>query len=169
MYTNLPEMATPKPADRHKPAKDRTTALNRKARFNYTVLEVIEAGLALTGTEIKSIREGRVSIQEAYVRPREDELWLVDAHIARYPPAGPANHEPTRDRKLLLHRKEIRQLTSRVNTAAATIVPLRLYMSHGIAKIEIALAKGKRRYDKRVAIAKRETDRQIRRAVGHRV
>ena len=162
-------MATSKPAGRNQPANDRTVAHNRKARFNYTVLEVIEAGLALTGTEIKSIREGRVSIGEAYVRPREGELWLVDAHIAHYPPAGPANHETTRDRKLLLHRKEIRQLTSRVNTAAATIVPLRLYVTHGIAKIEIALAKGKRRYDKRVAIAKRETDRQIRRAVGHRV
>ena len=162
-------MAAFKPVDRNQPANDKTAALNRKARFNYTVLEVIEAGLALTGTEIKSIREGRVSIREAYVRPREGELWLVDAHIAHYPPAGPANHEPTRDRKLLLHRKEIRQLTSSVNTAAATIIPLRLYMSHGIAKIEIALAKGKRRYDKRVAIAKREADRQIRRAVGHRV
>ena len=147
------------------PAGEKTVSANRKAHHDYHILERLEAGIVLTGTEIKSIRDGRVSIREAYVRPIEGELWLVGAHIAHYPPAGPTNHEPTRDRKLLLHRKEIRWWTRSVETEGVTIVPLRLYLKRGVAKLEIGLARGKKHYDKRAAIAEREADRQMQRAL----
>lgn len=144
---------------------EKTITVNRKASHDYHILRTIEAGLSLLGTEIKSIREGRVSIREAYVRPHDGEMWLVGAHIAHYPPAGRAQHDPLRNRRLLLHRKEIRELTREVESSGLTIVPLRLYLKDGKAKLEIALAKGKKSYDKRQAIAKREAERAIGRAL----
>jgi SsrA-binding protein len=128
----------------------------------------VEAGLSLLGTEIKSIRQGRVSIREAYVRPDDGEMWLVGAHVAHYPPAASTNHEPTRRRRLLLHRKEIAELARAVDSEGVTLVPLRLYLRNGRAKLEIALARGKKRYDKWAAIAKRDAERQMQRAVRRR-
>lgn len=144
---------------------EKTVTLNRKAGHDYHILRTLEAGLSLLGTEIKSVRSGHVSIREAYVRPGDGEMWLVGAHIAQYPPAGRANHEPTRSRRLLLHRREIGELQREVQSAGVTLVPLRLYLKDGRAKLEIALARGKKSYDKREAIAKREIARQMQRAV----
>jgi len=121
----------------------------------------VEAGIALTGSEIKSIRLGRVSLGDAYVRPEGGDLWLQNAHIARYEASSRFNHEPTRPRKLLLHRKEIRNLTSKVAEKGLTLVPVRLYLKGHLAKVEIALAKGKRLYDKREAISRREMEREL--------
>ncbi len=146
----------------------KVVATNRKARHDYEIEERYEAGLVLNGTEIKSIRAGQVHLKEGYVQPRGDELWLVNAHIAPYDPAGRLGHEPRRPRKLLLHRREIDRLISRVQERGYTIVPLRLYLSHGIAKLEIALARGKRQYDKRRAIAERDAQRDVERAMRRR-
>lgn len=147
---------------------EKTVTVNRKASHDYHILRTLEAGLALTGTEIKSVRAGHVSIREAYVRPQDGEMWLVGAHIAQYAPASRMNHDPTRSRKLLLHKKEIRELTRELQSGGLTIVPLRLYLKSGRAKLEIALAKGKKRYDKREALAKRAAQRQIERALRRR-
>ncbi len=144
---------------------EKTITVNRKASHDYHILRTLEAGISLLGTEIKSVREGKVSIREAYVRPQNGEMWLVGAHIAHYPPAGRAQHDPARSRRLLLHRKEIRELTREVESSGLTIVPLRMYLKDGKAKLEIALAKGKKAYDKRQAIAKREAERAIGRAL----
>lgn len=146
----------------------KTIATNRKAAHDFHLQDRHEAGLALKGTEIKSIRAGRVSLKEGYVQPRNGELWLVDVHIAPYDPAGRYGHEPKRPRKLLLHRREIDRLISRVRERGYTIVPLRLYLKEGRAKVEIALARGKRQYDKRQAIAKRDSQRDIERALKER-
>ena len=143
----------------------KTVATNRKARHEYHIGETIEAGVALTGSEIKSIREGRVSLNDAYVRPENGEIWLLNAHIARYLSGGPFGHEPTRPRKLLLHRKEIATLSSKVAEKGLTLVPLRLYLKDSLAKIEVALAKGKKLYDKREDIARREAEREMGRAL----
>jgi len=143
----------------------KTVATNRKAYHDYHIGESIEAGIALTGSEIKSIRAGKVSLNDAYVRPENGELWLLNAHIARYEAGGPFGHEPTRPRKLLLHRKEIASFSSQVAEKGLTLVPLRLYLKDSIAKVEVALAKGKRLYDKREAIARREVEREIGRAM----
>jgi len=147
---------------------EKTVTVNRKAGHDYHLLRILEAGLSLLGTEIKSIRAGHVSIREAYVRPEDSELWLVGAHIGHYAPASRANHDPTRSRRLLLHKKEIRELAREVQASGATIVPLRLYLRDGRAKLEIALARGKKSYDKRAAIAKREAERAMQRAVRRR-
>ncbi len=146
----------------------KTIATNRKAAHDFNLEDRYEAGLVLKGTEIKSIRAGRVSLKEGYVQPRRGELWLIDVHIAPYEPAGRYGHEPKRPRKLLLHRREIDRLISRVQERGYTIVPLRLYLKEGRAKIEIALARGKRKYDKRQAIAKREAQRDVERALKER-
>lgn len=143
-------------------------AVNKKALHDYEVLERFEAGLALLGSEIKSIRQGRAQIREAYARPERGEMWLIGAHIARYDPAGADNHEPTRSRKLLLHKSQIRQLSRAVLEQGLTLVPLRLYLKDGKAKVEIALVRGRKRYDKRAAIAKRDADREMARAVRRR-
>jgi SsrA-binding protein len=140
-------------------------ATNRKVRHEYHIGETLEAGLALTGTEIKSIREGRVSLNDAYVRPENGEIWLLNAHIARYESGGPFSHEPTRARKLLLHHKEIASLASKVAEKGLTLVPLRLYLKDSLAKVEIALARGKKLYDKREDIARREAEREMGRAL----
>ena len=144
---------------------EKVIAVNRKALHDYHILETVEAGLVLTGTEIKSIRAGRVSLREAFARPDDDELWLLGAHIAQYPAAGRFNHEPTRKRKLLLHRGEMRELSAALEEKGLTLIPLRLYLKNGRAKLELALARGKRSYDKREAIAKREAERQMQRAI----
>ncbi|MCH6556343.1 MAG: SsrA-binding protein SmpB [Chloroflexi bacterium] len=144
---------------------EKTVTVNRKAQHDYHIVRTLEAGLSLRGTEIKSIREGRVSIREAYVRPDDGEVWLVGAHIAHYAPAGSANHDPTRRRRLLLHKRQIAELRRAVESEGVTIVPLRLYLKGGRAKLEIAVGRGKRRYDKRAAIAKRDADRQMQRAL----
>jgi len=143
----------------------KTLATNRKAYHDYHIQDKIEAGIVLTGTEIKSIRAGRVSLGEAYVRPEGGELWLLNAHIARYEASSYLSHEPRRPRKLLLHRKQINNLTSKVSEKGLTLVPLKLYIKDSIAKVEVALAKGKKLYDKRESIARRETEREIGRAV----
>jgi SsrA-binding protein len=140
-------------------------ATNRKAYHNYFILEGFEAGIALTGTEIKSVREGRISLNEAYIRPENGELYLTGAHIARYEPGSYMSHEPTRERKLLMHRKEINLIISRVKERGLTLMPIKVYLKNGKAKLEVALAKGKKLYDKREAIAERESDRELERAV----
>ncbi|MCE5209863.1 MAG: SsrA-binding protein SmpB [Chloroflexi bacterium] len=136
-------------------------AQNRKAKFNYFLLDHFEAGLELKGTEIKSIRAGNVSIEEAYVSTDGKQAWLVDAHIAPYEEASRFNHEPKRVRRLLLHKKEIRTLWDEVRLKGVTIVPTKLYLKEGKAKLEIAIAKGKKLYDKRAAIAEREVQREL--------
>ncbi len=147
----------------------KTITVNRKARHNYHILETVEAGLVLTGTEIKSIRAGRVSIAEAFARAQNDELWLYNAHIAEYPGASVNNHEPTRPRKLLLHYDEMRNLISKSEERGLALVPLRLYISNHRAKTELALAKGKKLYDKRRSIAEKDAQRNIQRAIRRRV
>jgi SsrA-binding protein len=141
---------------------------NRKAYHDYYMLESIEAGIALTGTEIKSIREGRVTLSEAYVRPEKQELWLLNAHIARYDPGSYMSHESTRPRKLLVHRKEISLLESKVAEKGLTLVPTRLYLKDSRAKLEVCVARGKKLYDKRETITKREAEREMERAVKKR-
>jgi SsrA-binding protein len=143
----------------------KTVATNRKAYHNYHIGESIEAGIALTGTEIKSIRAGRASLGDAYVRPEAGELWLMNAHIARYDAGSYMSHEPRRPRKLLLHRKQIDSLTSQVVEKGFTLVPLKIYIKDSLAKVEVALAKGKKLYDKREAIARHETEREMARAI----
>jgi len=141
----------------------KTVATNRKAYHNYFLEDGLEAGIALTGTEIKSVRGGRVNLSDAYVRPDKDkgELWLLNAHIARYDAASLSGHEPKRPRKLLLHRKEILNLISRIQEKGFTLIPTRLYLKGNLAKVEIALGKGKKLYDKREAIIRREVEREI--------
>ncbi|MDI6815469.1 MAG: SsrA-binding protein SmpB [Dehalococcoidales bacterium] len=140
-------------------------ATNRKAYHNYHLGDSVEAGIVLTGTEIKSIRAGRVSLGDAYVRPEAGELWLVNAQIARYEAGSYLSHEPTRPRKLLLHRKQIDSLTSKVLEKGLTLVPLKLYIKDSIAKVEVALARGKKLYDKRESITRREIEREMGRAI----
>ncbi len=147
------------------PANNRTVAVNRQARFNYEILESYEAGMALTGTEIKSIRAGRVDLREAYARPQNGELWLLNAHIAQYDAGSIYNHDPRRPRKLLLHREEIRKLSDEVGQKGLTLVALRLYIKNHHAKLELGLARGKRQYDKRRAIRDRELDMAARQAM----
>lgn len=141
---------------------EKTVATNRKARFEYFILETYEAGLALQGTEIKSIRAGQVSIGEAYVQIKQGrEAWLINCHISPYDPASRFNHNPTRERRLLLNKREIRELWNQVRMKGLTIVPLRIYFSRGYAKIEIGVARGKKNYDKRQDIAKRDIEREV--------
>lgn len=144
---------------------DRVVARNRRAGYQYDILRRYEAGLQLTGSEIKSIREGRVSIAEAYCRPRDGELWLVGAHIGRYEPSGQSNHETTRDRRLLLHRREIAQLEEAFAQRGLTLVPTRMYLTRGLAKLEIGIGRGRRVHEKRQRLAERDAQRQIERAV----
>lgn len=143
----------------------RVVATNRKARHDYYILDTYEAGMILTGSEIKSVRAGRVSLREGYVTARNGELWLVNCYIAPYDQANRLNHEPRRDRKLLMHSRQINRLARDVQEPGYTIVPLRMYIKDNWAKVEIALVRGKRQYDKRQAIAKREADRRIRRTL----
>lgn len=140
-------------------------ATNRKAKHDYFLLDTYEAGISLLGSEIKSIRAGHISIKEAYVRVDGEEAWLVDAHISPYDQANRFNHEPRRPRKLLLHKKELYRLYDDVRKKGVTIIPTRVYLKNGRAKVEIALARGKKQYDKRQTIAKREAQREINRQI----
>ena len=148
---------------------DKTVAVNRRARHDYAVEETLEAGIVLTGTEIKSIRAGRANLAEAYARIEHGEAWLIGAHIAPYEQGNRNNHEPTRVRKLLLHRDQISELVGRTQAKGFTLVPLRLYIQHGIAKLELGVARGKKAYDKRRAIAERDARRELERATKERV
>lgn len=147
---------------------EKVVTVNRKAHYDYQIVKSLEAGIVLTGTEIKAIREGRANLQDAYVRFERGEVWLDGSHIGAYAPASRFNHEPGRLRKLLLHRDEIRELERAVRQQGLTVVPLRMYLKDGMAKVEIALARGKRQYDKREAIAKRTAEREMQRALRHR-
>lgn len=146
----------------------KVVATNRKARFEYFLLEHYEAGLALQGSEIKSIRAGQVSLAEAYVRVEGRQAWLMEAHIAPYIQANRYNHDPKRPRRLLLHRKEIREIWDAVRQKGVTIVPTRVYLKEGRAKLEIAIAKGKKLHDKREVLARREAEREIERQMQRR-
>jgi SsrA-binding protein len=146
-------------------AGEKLIADNRRARHDYELLERFEAGLVLTGTEVKSLRQGRASLAQAFADVRDGEIWLVGAEIATYEQGNIANHEPSRDRKLLLHRGEIESLYGKVRERGLTLVPTRMYWKDGKAKVEIALARGKQTIDKRRDIAKREADRAMQRAL----
>ncbi len=142
-------------------AEIKTVATNRKALHDYHILETLEGGMALTGTEIKSIRAGNVSLAEAYIKPEKGELWLLSAHVARYDASGPFGHDPARPRRILLHRKQIGLLAADVKQKGLTLIPLRIYIKDGLAKVEVALARGKKQFDKREVIAKRDINREI--------
>ena len=144
-------------------ASEKLVASNRKARHEYFIEETYEAGIALTGTEIQSVRQGRVSLGDAYAEVRNCEVFLINSHIAEYDYGNRLNHNPRRPRKLLLHKSEIRRLDSRVRERGYTIVPLKMYLRGGLAKIEIGLARGKKTWDKREDIAKRNVQREIER------
>ncbi len=146
----------------------KVVATNRKAYHDYSVEETHEAGIALTGTEIKSVRAGSVNLRDSYAEVRNGELWMLNVHIAPYEPGSRENADPYRDRKLLLHRGEIMRLLGRVQEKGLTLIPLRMYLKNNRAKIEVALARGKKQYDKRDAIAKRESAREIDRAIKER-
>lgn len=143
---------------------NKVVANNRKAHFEYFLLEHYEAGISLLGTEIKSIRAGQMSLAEAYVQIDGRQAWLMNSHIAPYTTASRFNHDPKRPRRLLLHRKEIRELWNAVRQRGVTIVPVQVYLKDGIAKVDIAVAKGKKQYDKRDEIAKRDAERENQRA-----
>jgi len=138
---------------------------NRKAFHEYNIIETVEAGIALTGSEIKSVRAGKVSLGDAYVKSEGKQMWLYNAHIARYDAASYMGHDPVRPRRLLLHRKEIMNFTSQSVQKGFTLIPLRLYIKDSYAKLEIALARGKRQFDKREAIAERESKRKLDRVI----
>ncbi len=148
--------------------ESRTITVNRKAYHDYAIGETYEAGLVLMGSEIKSIRAGRVNLKDAYARVEEDEVWLVNAHISPYDAASFHGHEPGRRRKLLLHRKEIREIESLTKQKSLTLVPVRLYITRGVAKVALAVARGKKKYDKREAIARRDEERELDRVVKDR-
>jgi SsrA-binding protein len=148
---------------------DKTVAVNRRARHQYAIDETLEAGLALTGTEIKSIRAGRVNLAEAYARIERGEAWLIGAHIAPYEQGNRNNHEPTRTRKLLLHRDQIAELMGRTQAKGFTLVPLKLYIRNGMAKLELGIGRGKKAYDKRRAIAERDARRDLERTAKERI
>ena len=137
---------------------------NKKAFFNYEIVEKMEAGIVLQGSEVKSIRDGKVTIHDAYARIKNGEVWVIGMDVALYPQAGPYNnHVPRQTRKLLLHRREIRRLIGKTREKGLTLVPLALYFKDGLAKLELGLARGKKKHDKRHAIKAREVDREIRR------
>ncbi|MDD4874064.1 MAG: SsrA-binding protein SmpB [Dehalococcoidales bacterium] len=146
----------------------KTIATNRRAYHDYLIQDKFEAGVVLTGTEIKSIRAGRVNLGQAFVKPESREIWLINAHIARYEAGSYMSHEPTRTRKLLLHRKEISNLISKTSEKGSTMVPLSLYIKGNVVKLEIALAKGKKQYDKREAIMQRDAEREMDRTIKNR-
>jgi SsrA-binding protein len=139
----------------------RVAAQNRKARHDYTIEDSLETGIVLTGSEVKSLREGRANIAEAYASEKDGELFLINAYIPEYKQAGPQNHEPRRPRKLLLHRRQIGRLVVAIQREGMTLVPLKLYFNNrGMAKLELGLAKGKRQYEKRETVKKRDWERQ---------
>lgn len=163
-------MARAVPTKNAPPAKTeaprfRDVAVNRRAFHDYEILDRYEAGISLTGSEIKSVRAGKVSLQEAYARPQKGEIYLEGAHIAEYASAAFFGHEPRRRRRLLLHKKQIYEIEDEVGQKGLTLIPLRMYLKDGKAKVEVGLAKGRRDYDKRQVIAKKDADREIQRAL----
>jgi len=150
------------------PGERKLVATHRKARFEYEILETVEAGIALVGPEVKSLRAGNASLADAYAVVRRGEVFLVGAHVSPYAQASRENPDPRRERKLLLHRAEITRLAGKVAERGLTLVPLSLYFQDGRAKVELALARGRRRYDKREAIRRREQEREVRRTVRER-
>ena len=147
---------------------DKTVATNRKARHDYTIIEILECGIQLTGTEVKSLRLGQASLVDCFARLRGGELWLEGMHIPAYEQGDKRTHEPTRPRKLLVHRRQLGQLQRSTVEKGLSMVPLRVYFTHGVAKVEIALAKGKRQHEKRQSIAQRDAMREAERELGRR-
>ena len=145
--------------------RDRDIAVNRRARHDYHIEETFEAGIALLGSEVKALRQGKANLKDSYGRLEGNEVWLWNAHISPYGPASQFGHEPTRTRKLLLHRGEISRLNGKVKERGLTLIPLRLYFKNGRAKVELGLARGKKQYDKREAIKEREVRREMDRAI----
>ena len=154
---------------KNEPAEEqRVLAKNRKALHDFHVEETHEAGIALTGTEVKSLREGRLNLRDSYARFHDGELWLEGVHISPYPAAGDMNHEPLRRRKLLMHRRELSRLHGKVTERGYTLVPLRLYLKGGIVKVEVALVRGKRQYDKRETERRKTAEREAEQAIRDR-
>ena len=152
----------------NRPTGRQIIASNRKARHDYEILDTYEAGISLTGTEVKSCRAGRATLVDGYATISEDEVWLRGVHIAEYAEGTWTNHAPRRARKLLLHREEILKLTGKMRESGTALIPLSLYFSNGRVKVELGLARGKREYDKRQTIAKRDADRELERYAGRR-
>ncbi|MBP7149278.1 MAG: SsrA-binding protein SmpB [Acidobacteria bacterium] len=158
----------PRPADKDRQSAQRNLAVNRQARHDYEIAETFEAGLALLGTEVKSAREGRVQIKDAYARVKDGEVWLIGLHIAPYSHASADNHDPERTRKVLLHRHEIRRLIGKTERAGFTLIPLRVYASGPWIKVELALARGRARHEKKESLRKKIEEREMREAVRRR-
>jgi SsrA-binding protein len=154
-----------KAAKKSEKSGDQIVAQNRAASYNYHLLEKFEAGMVLHGTEVKALREGKANIRDAYVEVKSNGAWLVNAHIAQYLPGGPWNHEPLGSRKLLLHKREVQKLAGRTQMKGLTLIPLRIYFRNGIAKCEIALAKGKKDYDRRQDARDKEARREAEEAM----
>lgn len=144
---------------------EKIIAVNRRARHDYFIEETVEAGLVLTGSEVKSLRAGKANLKDSHARVERGEAWLANAHISEYGPSAQFGHEPTRKRKLLLHAREIERLAGKIKEKGLTLIPLRLYFKHGRAKVELGLARGKKLYDKRASIKERETRREVDRAM----
>ena len=157
-----------KASNSNSPRKSSTVTVNRRARYDYDILDTVEAGLVLKGTEIKSVRGRRVSLSDSYARPSDGQMWLHNLHVDEYAPASRNNHDPKRRRKLLLHRAQIDDLSRQIEQKGLTLVPLRLYIRNHVAKVELALARGKKRFDKRRALIEREREREARAAIGSR-
>jgi SsrA-binding protein len=144
---------------------EKIITLNRRARHDYFIEETVEAGLVLTGSEVKSLRAGKANLKDSHARIERGEMWLANAHISEYGPSAQFGHDPTRKRKLLLHAREIDRLGGKVKEKGLTLIPLRMYFKHGRAKVELGLARGKKLYDKRATIKERESDRELDRAM----
>jgi SsrA-binding protein len=153
------------PSNKERLAAQRDIAVNRRARHDYFIEESLEAGIVLTGSEVKSLRAGKAQLKDSYAFIERGEAWLVNAHISEYSPSAQFGHAPTRRRKLLLHAREIERLIGKTKESGLTLIPLRLYFKHGRAKVEIGLARGKKLYDKRESIKERETRREMDRAM----
>lgn len=145
--------------------KERPLAQNRKANHDYYILETLEAGIALTGTEIKSVRAGRINLKDGFVQIKNGEAWLMNVHISEYTQGNRFNHDPLRNRKLLLHKKQITHLAEETSGKGITLVPLKVYLKHGFAKVLLGVAQGKHNYDKRETIKRRDQEREIRRTL----
>jgi SsrA-binding protein len=161
-------MSRPKGGTLPKEQGRKAIVSNRKARHDYAILDTYEAGIVLTGTEVKSLRLGRASLVDAFASVEDGEVWLRGAHIPEYNQGSWTNHEPRRTRKLLLHRREIERLIGKTRESGLSLVPLSMYFADGKVKVELALAQGKRSYDKRADLAKRDADREVRRVMGRR-
>jgi len=158
----------PKQTSSNRPTDRKVIASNRKARHDYEIFDTIEAGIVLTGTEVKSLRAGRATLVDGYATVSDDEVWLRGVHIAEYAEGTWTNHAPRRARKLLLHRTEITKLTSKLREGGTALIPLSLYFTDGRVKVELGLARGKKEYDKRETMAKRDANRELERYAGRR-